>query len=51
VNASVGEEDNEEDETDAVEGDVAEERPPGELEDVLAHDSAHPDDEEDVEDG
>ena len=47
----IQEEDNEQDQIQDVEGDVAEERPPREVEDLLGEDGAHPDHEEDVEDG
>ena len=47
----VEEEDDEREERDGVEGAVAEERPPREVQHRLGEERAHPDHEEDVEDG
>lgn len=47
----VQEEDDEHDQIQDVEGDVTEERPPRQVEDLLGKDGAHPNDKEDVEDG
>ena len=44
-------EENEREERDRVEGAISKERPPGEVEHRLGEERAHPDNEEDVEDG
>ena len=51
LDLAVVEEDDQADQADAIERHVAEQRPPGELEDAATDDGARADDEEDVEDG